>query len=394
MSEAPGQLRVLNVGVTRYRQPLDATQRSKFARLSELALLDVVGLSADGRSRRFREGATFHLVPLVPSALLRFALVSASALVLGLRRRRSLEVLLCESPYEGLVGVVLRGLLAVLGHRVVLVVELHGEWESSPFLYRRVPLRGLVAPVLRVWTRFVLRRADLVRAVSRYLKAEAERVGVRVDAVFPTFTDFDLFLDSGDDGAPVEPSEPPAILYVGGLYPIKGLETLGRAFGELLAQGITARLVVVGAGPYREALEAALAAAGVAPEAVRFRGTIAQSEVRREMRRCRLLVLPSLSEGLPRVIMEAMACARPVVASSVGGIPELVEDGMTGYLVPPGDSAALAERMRRCVESEELARRLGAHGREKAERELSSTRYFESYRSLFERARELASPRR
>jgi glycosyltransferase involved in cell wall biosynthesis len=78
-----------------------------------------------------------------------------------------------------------------------------------------------------------------------------------------------------------------------------------------------------------------------------------------------VLVLPSLSEGRPNVVLEAQACALPVVATAVGGTPELVEDGVHGLLVPPGDSNALAGSLRRLVSDEDLRRRLGASARQR-----------------------------
>jgi glycosyltransferase involved in cell wall biosynthesis len=383
MNPLPKKLAVLNIGVTRYSRPLSATQHLKFARLSDLAELHVIGLSTRLAFESFAEGARFHLVPLVPGAAFRLCLVFARALLAGIRLglARRIEVILCESPYEGMAGILLRFLLRLFGRRVAVITEVHGDWESSPFLYRKVPFRSMVEPALRRWTTFVLRRSDLVRAVSRSLKAKAEEAGAPdVAAVFPTFTDFDLFLEP----RAIEPGRLPIVLYVGALYPIKGVDVLLSAFSELARTGVEARLVIVGEGPCRTSLQSRHGSG-----AVRFAGALPQADVRREMLGARLLVLPSLSEGLPRVIMEAMACSLPVVATSVGGIPELVEDGVTGYLVPPGDVEALAKRMRELIEDDPAARRMGSSGREKAERELSSARYFEGYRALFERASEL-----
>jgi glycosyltransferase involved in cell wall biosynthesis len=383
MPAIPEKLSILNIGVTRYTRPLSPTQRLKFEHLAELGDFCVVGISTSLRPQRFEEHAVFRLVPLLPFAALRFSMVLAAGIAVGLTSR--FDVFLCESPYEGGVGVLLRGALRLLGRRAVVVTELHGDWEASPFLYRRVPLRPLVELLLKAWSRFALRRSDFLRAVSRDLAAKAERGGsAPVAAVFPTFTDFDLFLEARKS----DKSFPPAVLYVGGLYPIKGIDVLAKAFSALVKTGVNARLVVCGEGPYRDGLDSL----DLKP-VVSLRGSVLQREVREEMRRARLLVLPSLSEGLPRVVMEAMACSLPVVASSVGGIPELVEDGLTGYLVPPGDSESLARRLRDLLEDGEGARVMGARARAKAERELSSERYFAGYRKLLGRAREVLSPR-
>lgn len=388
MPKAPEKLAVLNVGVTRYTRPLSATHQTKFARLiesSSLSEMHVVGLSSRARFERFQQEATFYLQPLVPSAGLRFLAVVARALIVGVKLGLAgrLHVLVCESPYDGLAGIMVRAILRACGRRVVVVTELHGDWEGSPFLYRTVPLRFLVEPVLIRWTKFVIRRSDLLRAVSRALEDQAAKLGAATTvAVFPTFTDFDLFLESTRP----EPHPTPCILYVGGLYPIKGIDVLAEAFSMLINEGVKARLVIIGEGPYRDWLEDRVQPAEVR-ELVSFLGALPQTQVRREMLQARLLVLPSRSEGLPRVIMEAMASSLPVVATKVGGIPELVEDGSTGFLVPPDDASALAQRLRELVEDESKARSMGQRGRDNAEKELSSERYFEGYRNLFENAR-------
>jgi glycosyltransferase involved in cell wall biosynthesis len=108
------------------------------------------------------------------------------------------------------------------------------------------------------------------------------------------------------------------------------------------------------------------------------------------LRDCDVLVLPSLSDARPRCILEAMFLGRPVIATAVGGIPTMVEDGQTGYLVPPGDPEALTRALRRLADSPELRERLARAGRARAEAEFqperSARRYVALYQQLAERA--------
>jgi glycosyltransferase involved in cell wall biosynthesis len=148
------------------------------------------------------------------------------------------------------------------------------------------------------------------------------------------------------------------LLFVGRLVRRKGVDVLLEALGE--ADGV--ELVVVGDGPERRRLQRR---AGDLP--VRFVGEQPREAVVHEMRRAQALVLPSLhGEGLPNVILEAMACGLPVVASDNGGIPEIVRDGETGLLVPSGDASALALAVRRLLADDALRERLRAGGREVA----------------------------
>ncbi len=140
---------------------------------------------------------------------------------------------------------------------------------------------------------------------------------------------------------PVPVPAAPRLVCVARLSPEKGVDVLADAIVILARSGTAAELVVLGDGDGRAALAAKLAAAGIG-DRVQLGGWADAATVRREIVAARALVVPSFGEGLPVVIMEALALRRPVVATAVGAIPELVENGVTGWLVPPGSPAALA----------------------------------------------------
>lgn len=140
----------------------------------------------------------------------------------------------------------------------------------------------------------------------------------------------------------------PVFLSVGRLSPEKGHLILLEAFAKVRADHPDARLVIAGDGPMRAELEARIAALDLG-ETVRITGWVTAQEVRAELRQVRALVHPSFTEGLPVVIMEAMAEYRPVIATFIAGIPELVQDGNTGWLVPAGQIDDLARAMVECA---------------------------------------------
>jgi glycosyltransferase involved in cell wall biosynthesis len=117
---------------------------------------------------------------------------------------------------------------------------------------------------------------------------------------------------------------------------------------------------------------------------VRFMGAMSQSELAYWMANSSVLVLPSTSEGLGRVIIEAMATGTPVIGSRVGGIPELVEDGVSGFLVPTGDEIALAERLRWILTNPDNAGAMGERGRRFVEHFFSTESYLNGYKQIFE----------
>ena len=108
-------------------------------------------------------------------------------------------------------------------------------------------------------------------------------------------------------------------------------------------------------------------------------GKLSLEEVKRRMKACYCLVVPSLSEGLPRVILEAQALAKPVIASKVGGIPELITDGRNGFLFKVGDSNELAEKLRTLLNNKELAIEMGRRGRDLVGENFSNEKYLENY---------------
>jgi len=157
----------------------------------------------------------------------------------------------------------------------------------------------------------------------------------------------------------------PRFVCVGRLCEQKGQLLLIAAARCLRDRGRRFELVLAGDGEMRPAIEAAIARDALG-ERVRITGWVDGARVRQELDAARALVLPSFAEGLPVVIMEAMARARPVISTFVAGIPELVIDRGTGWLVPAGDVAALVDAMEACLQATpEVLDRLGQAGRER-----------------------------
>jgi glycosyltransferase involved in cell wall biosynthesis len=148
--------------------------------------------------------------------------------------------------------------------------------------------------------------------------------------------------------APVPPPDAPRLVCVGRLTEEKGQLLLIEAAHRLKRKGIKSELVLVGDGEMRGEVETLIARHGLAGQ-VRITGWVSSDRVREEILAARGLVLPSFAEGLPVVIMEAMALRRPVLTTYVGGIPELVRPGENGWLFPAGDIDALATAMGDCL---------------------------------------------
>jgi glycosyltransferase involved in cell wall biosynthesis len=167
-------------------------------------------------------------------------------------------------------------------------------------------------------------------------------------------------------------AEPGRILSVGRLVPKKGFDTLIEALRMLAERRVDFTCDIVGDGPLRGPLELAAQRAGLA-ELVSFRGARLQDDLIAAYRRASLFVLAPVMtqdgdrDGIPNVLVEAMACGVPVVSTRLSGIPELIEDSVQGLLVPPNDSEALAKAIERLLRQPMLAHALGLAGRRKVE---------------------------
>lgn len=150
------------------------------------------------------------------------------------------------------------------------------------------------------------------------------------------------------------PPATPQFVCVGRLCEQKGQLLLLRAVHRLREQGVRVALVLAGDGEMRPEVEALIAELGIG-EQVRITGWIGGDTVRKEILAARALVLPSFAEGLPVVLMEAMALGRPVISTYIAGIPELVHNGINGWLIPAGDVRALADAMREVLAHDDQA---------------------------------------
>jgi glycosyltransferase involved in cell wall biosynthesis len=255
------------------------------------------------------------------------------------------------SEYGSLVR---KGLLAHLGKflGVPIVIHMHGAkfttmWETaSP--RRKSAILG------------IFRRADAIIVLGQFwrqylvdhLKQPAAKIHVVANGV----------PDPGPNSAPPPiPGQPVNILFAGQVGQRKGVGDLLAALALPSVRNLPWRLTIAGGGEIPAHQEKAQQL-GIA-DRVSFLGWVSVEEVSRQMRATHLFVLPSYQEGLPMAIIEAMANALPVISTPVGSIPDMLLDGVTGLLVPPGNPAALSNALERLLASPQLRASLGANAR-------------------------------
>jgi glycosyltransferase involved in cell wall biosynthesis len=225
-----------------------------------------------------------------------------------------------------------------------------GSWLGSLALYSEATLHRL---------RGTYDSVQLFLAPSRFLFGMLLRAGFDPARL--------RYLPNGVPGAPGDAAARPGRgVYAGRLSPEKGVETLVRAAAGV--EGL--ELVVCGDGPLRARLEAL--AASAPPGRIQLRGHLESAALQEELAAAAFVAVPSeWYENAPFAALEAMAMGRAVLASRLGGLPELVHDGETGVLLPPGDVAAWSEALRAAVAAPEALRAYGARARQEAEERFS-----------------------
>ena len=219
-------------------------------------------------------------------------------------------------------------------------------------------------PPAKPFLRFFIKRADVVDAISTYTASKVRAIHDRDVRVIP----YGSAVAVSPNGVPDRPpSARKHVLFVGRLVERKGVEYLVRAMPILRSRGIDAHLTVVGQGHCEPEIHEAIRQAE-AEDLVTMAGRVSEDEKAGLYRECDVYAHPAVvdsggdTEMLGVVLLEAMAYGKPVVASDVGGIPDVIRHGETGLLVPPKDPAGLAEALAKVLTDAELARRLGMAG--------------------------------
>ena len=335
---------MLFVSRTRYRLPPAASVTEKFDALRTELDLRVLASAAPGS---LTNDETFSLVPpLRPRRLDGIAFWLAlpwrtAALMRDFRPR----AVVCQTPYDGAAALLARRLARVPAR---VVIEVHGDWRTSTRLYGS-PSRRVLGRLGDAVAVSALRRADAVRTVSPFTARLVRELGVEPAADFPAYMDLEPFV------VPPQPlPERPVALFVGVLEAYKNVDGLAAAWRLAASRIPDAALHLVGRGTRTDVAEALVRDCGA-----RWDSELSSVAVAAAMDAAWVLVLPSRSEGMGRVLVEAFCRGRAVIGTRAGSIPDLVTDGDSGLLVAPDDPAALADAIVRVLSDRGLAERLG-----------------------------------
>lgn len=256
-----------------------------------------------------------------------------------------------------------------------LVVSCRGAAEQ---------IEPLKDPRRAVALREVFSIVDLIHCVSDDMRRTVEALGAPSDRILVNRPAVPVDAFRQLRPAP-EHDGPLQVLSIGRLHWKKGHDDGLRAIAALRDRGVEVQHRIAGEGDQREKLLFLVDQLGLA-DSVELLGTCTEEQVRAELARADVLLLPSLSEGISNAVLEAMAAGRPVVSTDCGGMSEVIDDGVDGMLVGIGDVVAMTDRLEELAKDPELRRRVGAAAAATADRDLDVSRqvrvFVEAYRAL------------
>lgn len=302
--------------------------------------------------------------------LIRSLFVLRRSVALHLRRRR-VDAIIAQDPFG-------TGLLGYLASRLIgarLIVEVNNDFSNTANwnISAWSPAAYLKAVWVRVVGALIMNRADAVVAIypGQLAGFRLLRPSVKIEYIHPCVAT-SLFNPSG------RLRSVRRILFIGHPFYLKGVDLLLRAFADISDEFPDVSLRIVGHLPEKEEYRHLFAGR----PRIEFVGPVMPDKVLELVADCEAVVLPSRSEGMPRVLIEAMAAGQPIIASNVGGIPYYIRHGETGLLFEREDVEGLKKALRDVLGDESYATRLGQNGRRYVLSELSARRHVEAMTRL------------
>ena len=338
--------KVLFVSRERFRLPLDGAQKRKWDAVASVVDHRVLAAAQPGAPTRDGRFRLVGRAPVLDGPL--FYLLLPFRIARQLREFRP-EAALVQGIHETVAFLVARRLTR---SRTKVILDVQGDWHEATRLYGS-RFRRLLNPLNDALAAPAVRGADAVRTVSTQTTGLVRALGREPAAVFPSYVDAAAFLER----PPAPLPERPRTVFVGVLERYKGFDTLMQAWQLAAPRVPGATLHVVSDGSLRRLLT---------PD-VDWSPRLTAEEVAAAMDDSWVVCLPSRSEGLPRVALEAACRGRAIVGGNRAGIPDVVEDGVNGFLIDPDDPRRLADALVRILSDRALAERLGAGARKTGE---------------------------
>ncbi len=342
---------VLWIGLEQFIFPLNETADEKYKILSNEFNPYVLSASNDKKWKKVNaNGTEFYLMPIIGKLAYLFPFYIT---VLFFRTpylifKKKINVMVASDPF-------IPGSIAAFWKRVLfwkklgLVVEAFGNWTETPAAPLPKPLRWPVRGIIKLSSYWSISAADALRAESMVTLNKLKSY-TKKDLPSDQFNLMHMELFENTDVKINRKEDEYRMLFIGRVVKLKGVQHVIDILSQIKEKYPEAKLLVGGDGEYIDDLRK-LAKEKNVENKVEFLGNLGRRQVKEQLANCDLFLLPSMSEGRPRVLIEAMAMGKPMIASDVGAISEIVENGRNGFLIDPYKTEQLKEKIVYCLEN-------------------------------------------
>jgi len=290
----------------------------------------------------YEKGFYIHRIPLIKIRI--FGMLLYWRAIIRTIRKIDPDLVHAQSLVSGMPALISKKLLKIP----------YAVWGQGSDVY-------LPDGFIKLTSKMVIKNADSAIALTDDMKKVMQKIYHRDIVVVPNGINIADQLDKPD--MKDEAAHGKSILYVGRLESVKGVQYLIRAMKRVHDKIPDARLIIIGDGKERDMLEALSIQLGI-QKYVQIGGEVPHEKVLSFMQQADVFVLPSLSEGFPMVIIEALACGLPIVASRVGGVPEIITNDTNGYLVEAKDAETIANKIILLLQDEKLRKKISDNNKQ------------------------------
>ena len=371
---------VLFIAPTTYQLPLDNNMKKKFEYLSQVCNLNVVAFANEKKEINF-ENTSLYFFKKTKSRFYNYfkilivSLFSISKII----RNNNIEIVCFQDPVSSFLSM----LIVKSRHKnVKIIVETHGDFIETLGLEKNLLFPGVYKYIFMKLSRYTINNADIIRAVSSSTEAQVREINKEKSIVrFPAWVDFDDFKDIQINRSAQEKFQ---ILFIGSVTDRKKPHLIVEAMNLLNKDNI--EFLIVGPTPnlkYLDSLKSLISSYAL-DDNVKFFGSVDRKRVKSFYSEVNLMILPSVSEGLARVIFESQATACPVLVTDAPGMGDIVIDGQTGYVFESNNVESLAKKIQYIEENYDEAMHVGRNAKDFILNNYSAENFKFSFKKIFD----------
>ncbi len=377
------KLNVLWISIKPLSFPLNEALIEKYNSLSKYFNVNVIYISLNNNFEHHSfNNARFYSIPKLGRLIYVFPIyfLLLFLYVPFLNFKKNINVLIASDPF-------IPGIIASFWKRILffkrtrLLVEAFGNWIRTPTDPLPKMFRNIVKSIIIMASKFSINSADALRAESQLTLALLKKYNNKAASkVFNDLYYIELFRKWKINK--ISHKKEFHILFVGRIVKLKGLQYVLLALSNIIKKHSEIKLLIAGSGEYIQEIKKQTNTLNLSNNVI-FLGELSQSKVKEYIYNSDLVVLTSMSEGTPKILIEAMVMQKPIIASNVGNIPSIVEDKLNGFLVAPRDIKSIEKRLLWCLNNKNKLAELGIKGNkkiiEKFESQLSIKNYIKKY---------------